>query len=54
MEIVQGEHLLRLFSVSARLEMATDLTLDGLHLETFVPADAATADCFSSTTAPHG
>ena len=28
---------------AARLEMATDLTVDGLHLETFVPADAATA-----------
>lgn len=34
---------LRFFSVSARLEMATDLTVDGLHLETFVPADATTA-----------
>lgn len=55
MEIHQGEHLLRLFSVSARLEMATDLTLDGLHLETFLPADDATAGCFSSSTmAPHG
>ncbi len=55
MELDRDEHLLRFFSVSARLEMATDLTLDGLHLETFVPADAATADCFSSTAAvPHG
>lgn len=55
MELDQGEHVLRFFSISARLEMATDLTLDGLHLETFVPADAATADCFSSTTTvPHG
>lgn len=46
MEIEQGGRLLRFFSVSARLEMATDLTVDGLHLETFVPADAATAACF--------
>ncbi|MFC7496796.1 MULTISPECIES: helix-turn-helix domain-containing protein [unclassified Nocardioides] len=48
MEVDQGDHVLRLFSVSARLEMANDLTVDGLHLETFVPADAATAERFSS------
>jgi transcriptional regulator with XRE-family HTH domain len=42
----QQGRVLRFFSVSARLEMATDLTAEGLHLETFVPADTATAACF--------
>lgn len=51
MEVSQGEHTLRFFSVSARLEMATDLTLDGLHLETFVPADTVTADHLTSVAA---
>lgn len=46
LEIEQEDQVLRFFSVAARLEMATDLTADGLHLETFVPADAATAACF--------
>ncbi len=46
MELQQGDHLMRFFSISARLEMATDLTVEGLHLETFVPADAATAALF--------
>jgi len=45
LELEQQGRLLRFFSVSARLEMATDLTAEGLHLETFVPADAATATC---------
>ncbi|WP_395659099.1 helix-turn-helix domain-containing protein [Nocardioides sp.] len=43
MEIELDGRPLRFFSVSARLEMATDLTVDGLHLETFVPADTTTA-----------
>jgi transcriptional regulator with XRE-family HTH domain len=43
LEVEQAGLVMRFFSVSARLEMATDLTLEGLHLETFVPADAATA-----------
>lgn len=46
LEVERAGQVLRFFSVSARLEMATDLTLEGLHLETFVPADAATAACF--------
>jgi transcriptional regulator with XRE-family HTH domain len=46
LELEQRGQLLRFFSVSARLEMATDLTAAGLHLETFVPADTATAACF--------
>ncbi|WP_374999611.1 helix-turn-helix domain-containing protein [Aeromicrobium sp. CTD01-1L150] len=33
---------LRFFSTSAQLDTATDATLEGLHLETFLPADAAT------------
>jgi transcriptional regulator with XRE-family HTH domain len=33
---------LRFFSISAQLDTATDATLDGLHLETFLPADVAT------------
>lgn len=43
LEIEQAGEVMRFFSVSARLEMATDLTVEGLHLETFVPADATTA-----------
>lgn len=34
---------LRFFSMAARLETANDTTLAGLHLETFLPADALTA-----------
>lgn len=33
---------LAFFSISARLDTATDATLEGLHLETFLPADART------------
>ena len=43
---------LRFFSVSARLETATDTTLEGLSLETFLPADAATAAALRSATTP--
>lgn len=46
LELEQHGQVMRFFSVSARLEMATDLTVDGLHLETFMPADAATAALF--------
>lgn len=42
LELLVGGDLLRFFSVSARLETATDGTLDDLHLETFLPADART------------
>lgn len=34
--------LLRFFTMSARLDTATDATLEGLHLETFLPADEDT------------
>ncbi|MBO0855444.1 MAG: helix-turn-helix transcriptional regulator [Nocardia sp.] len=37
-----GDSVLRLVSVAARIENAQDITLDALHLETFLPADAAT------------
>lgn len=37
-----GGELIRMFSVTSRLEGPADVTLSGLHLETFVPADAAT------------
>jgi transcriptional regulator with XRE-family HTH domain len=33
---------LRFFSASAQLDTATDATLEGLHLETFLPADQTT------------
>ncbi|MFD6531462.1 hypothetical protein [Streptomyces sp. NPDC060184] len=33
---------LRFFSTSATLSTATDAALEGLHLETFLPADEAT------------
>jgi transcriptional regulator with XRE-family HTH domain len=38
----EGAEVLRFFSVVARLETASDVTLDELHLETFLPADAPT------------
>lgn len=44
---VSGEEL-RLFSIVSRIESATDLTLDGLHLETFLPADDHTRQAFES------
>lgn len=34
--------VLRFFSMSAQLDTASDATLEGLHLETFLPADAQT------------
>ena len=34
--------MLRLFSVAGRIESPSDVTLEGLHLETFVPADDRT------------
>jgi len=39
LEIEAGDHVLRMFSVASRIESASDVTLNGLHLETFVPAD---------------
>jgi hypothetical protein len=37
---------LTFFSTSARLTTATDVALDGLHLETFLPADEGTRAVF--------
>ncbi|MFB6789528.1 helix-turn-helix domain-containing protein [Streptomyces olivaceus] len=49
---------LRFFSTSATLSTATDATLEGLHLETFLPADEATRHRFDRRRAcqegPHG
>lgn len=42
LELEYASAVLRFFSVSARLETATDATLDELRLETFLPADQAT------------
>ncbi|MEW1954716.1 helix-turn-helix transcriptional regulator [Terrabacter sp. NPDC080008] len=48
LELEVGGALLRFFSVSARLETATDATLEDLHLETFLPADARTQQLLGS------
>jgi transcriptional regulator with XRE-family HTH domain len=42
LELQSDVGLLRFFSTSARLDTATDATLEGLHLETLHPADDAT------------
>lgn len=42
LEIDAGGHVLRFFSVASQIESASDVTLNGLHLETFVPADDRT------------
>ncbi|GAA4720979.1 helix-turn-helix transcriptional regulator [Pedococcus ginsenosidimutans] len=47
LELEHEGALLRFFSISARLETATDATLDELHLETFLPADRTTQQALS-------
>lgn len=42
LELATSSGPLRLFSSSAQLSTSTDATLEGLHLETFLPADAET------------
>ena len=42
LEIEMGGDTLRFFSVASQIESASDVTLHGLHLETFVPADDRT------------
>lgn len=42
LEIEVDGHPLRFFSTSATLSTATDAALEGLHLETFLPADEET------------
>lgn len=44
---VDGEVLV-FFSVASQIESATDITLDGLHLETFLPADERTRSLLGS------
>lgn len=48
MEVDNGSDVMRLFSISARLETATDSTLEGFQLETFLPADTATMKLLQS------
>ena len=43
---------LALFSIEARVGTASDVTLDDLSIETFYPADAATADYLRRQTEP--
>lgn len=40
--------MLRFFSVASQIESASDVTLNGLHLETFVPADDRTRQVLSA------
>lgn len=46
MQLRLGERTLRMFSTSAQLTTATDAALEGLHLETFLPADEETRAFF--------
>lgn len=48
LEIEARDGVLRLFSVVTQVESASDITLGGLHLETFVPADDTTRQLLSS------
>lgn len=47
LEVDAGGHVLRFFSVASQIESASDVTLNGLHLETFVPADDRTRQMLS-------
>ncbi|MEU3712940.1 helix-turn-helix domain-containing protein [Streptomyces catenulae] len=47
LEIDVDGHPLRFFSTSATLSTATDAALEGLHLETFLPADEETRRRFT-------
>ena len=44
LELETEAGMLCFFSASSQLDTATDATLEGLHLETFLPADDATRD----------
>ncbi|WP_308799991.1 helix-turn-helix domain-containing protein [Agromyces silvae] len=46
LELDRGGDILRLFSIAAALQSATDITIDELHIEAFYPADQATAAWF--------
>jgi hypothetical protein len=43
---------LALFSIEAHVGTATDVTVDELSIETFYPADAATAEYLRTQTPP--
>ena len=51
LELEHEGGVLRFFSVSARLETASDATLDELHLETFLPADRHTQQVLGAASA---
>ncbi|GAA4381565.1 helix-turn-helix transcriptional regulator [Nocardioides caricicola] len=46
LELESPAGTLRFFSTSAQLDTATDAALEGVHLETFLPADVATREAF--------
>ncbi|WP_209305583.1 helix-turn-helix domain-containing protein [Microbacterium sp. dk485] len=48
MDLRAGDTVLRMFSTTGRLTTATDVALEGLHLETFLPADDATRAYFTA------
>lgn len=50
LELTTEAGLLRFFSISARIESATDVTLERLHLETFLPADDRTRSQLAMST----
>jgi transcriptional regulator with XRE-family HTH domain len=50
LELATDDGPLRFFTVAAQLETPHDSLLEGLHLETFVPADAATRDVLHART----
>lgn len=48
LELETSGAVLRFFSTSSQLDTANDATLEGLHLETFLPADVATRQAVGS------
>ncbi|MFV0535050.1 MAG: helix-turn-helix domain-containing protein [Cumulibacter sp.] len=48
MQLEVAGQTLRMYSVAAQLSTAWDVALEGLHLETFLPADDATRAFFST------
>lgn len=48
MELATDDGVLSFFSIAARIETPTDSTLQGLHLETFLPADEPTRAALGS------
>ncbi|WP_340537766.1 helix-turn-helix domain-containing protein [Nocardioides sp. GXZ039] len=52
LELETDAGVLSMFSIASQIESPHDVTLSGLHLETFVPADDATREAFGP--APRG